>query len=133
MTDPIISSVAAAVAAAATTAIADGGRALITKLAALLRERSQREVAGQSALAAVEQTTLAAVEQNPQDAVATQRLAELLDQRMRDDPVFAHRLRELWEDTTSTASGQVANTVSGEVRGSVIQARDVHGGITFTN
>ena len=49
MTDPIISSVAAAVAAAATTAVADGSRALITKLATLLRERSQRDTAGQDA------------------------------------------------------------------------------------
>jgi hypothetical protein len=124
VTDPITTSIATALATATTTALTDGSRALTTKLAAFLRERFRRDPAGQDALEAATH--------GPRDHAAVQRLAELLDQRMRDDPVFAQRLRALWADAPTADSqhpDEITNTFSGPVQGSVIQARDVSGGI----
>lgn len=50
------------------------------------------------------------------------------------DPEFGERLREEWTavQAQSTASGDgVANTIGGSVSGNVVQARDIHGDITF--
>jgi hypothetical protein len=43
------------------------------------------------------------------------------------DPVFAEQLRREWE----RGSGGVVNTISGTVSGKVVQARDIHGDISF--
>ncbi|MFC0526643.1 hypothetical protein [Phytohabitans kaempferiae] len=126
VTDPITTSIATALATAATTALTDGSRTLIAKLTGFLVERFRRDPSDREALEAARD--------NPEDRAAIQRLAELLDRRMREDPVFAQRLRALWFDVTAAEGGSrddVSNTVSGQVHGSVVQARDVSGGITF--
>jgi hypothetical protein len=126
MIDPFTASIAAALAAGATAAATDGSKALITKTATLVRERFRRSPA--------DQATLEEARRQPDDQTMVERLAQLLDQRMREDPEFAERLMTLWkgiETGGSSGHNQVFNSVSGSVQGPVIQARDVHGGITL--
>jgi hypothetical protein len=87
---------AAAVTEYVTAALKDGGVALDTKLITFVRERLQRDPSGRDALEAAMSS--------PHDQATVQRLAELLDQRMRDDPVFAQRLRMLWSDAAPVDS-----------------------------
>ena len=128
MTDPITSSIATVLVAGATAAVTDGGRAVIATLVNAVRERFRRNPS--------DQDTLDAATRSPNDPAVLRRLAELLDVRMRDDPGFAERLRSLWDGVAAaeaTHHDEVTNTVSGPVRGSVVQARDIHGGITFND
>jgi hypothetical protein len=60
-------------------------------------------------------------------------LARALATEAESDPVATTALRD-WMANTERAldqSGDVTNTVSGTVHGPVVQARDIHGGITF--
>lgn len=124
MTDPIATSIATAVATGATAALTDATRTLITKLANLIRERFRKKPS--------DQDTLEAATRNPDDRDAVGRLAALLEQRMREDPHLAQHLQALWCDIAAAGGhDHVTNTVSGQVHGSVIQVRDVYGGITI--
>jgi len=62
-----------------------------------------------------------------------QALAEALAAEAESDPVATAALRDWIADTERALdqSGDVTNTISGNVHGPVIQARDIHGGITF--
>lgn len=44
------------------------------------------------------------------------------------DPVFAEQLNREWEQAKT---GGVVNIISGKVSGKVVQARDIHGDISF--
>ena len=124
MTDPIATSIATAVATGATAALTDATRALITKLANLIRERLRKKPS--------DQDTLEAATRNPEDSDAVRRLAALLEQHMREDPHLAQHLHALWRDIAAAGGhDQVTNTITGQVHGSVIQARDVYGGISI--
>lgn len=123
MADPLSTSVAVAVTTGATAALSDGVRVLVTRLAAALRERFGRGVSDQATL-----------EEAIRDGEAktVQRLAELIGERMREDPAFANQIRTLWRELVEEQErSEVTNTVHGEVHGSVVQARDVSGGIRF--
>jgi hypothetical protein len=48
-----------------------------------------------------------------------------------DDPQFHADLREHWNSLQHADTGGVANDISGTVHGKVVQARDIHGNITF--
>jgi hypothetical protein len=51
------------------------------------------------------------------------------------DPAFAEHLRAQWaalqSGATAAGAGSVTNSMSGTVHGSVVQAHDIHGNITF--
>lgn len=128
MTDPITASIAAALASGVTTALTDGSKALVTRAAALVRERFRRNPSDEAALDTAVRLS--------NDPAAIEALARLLDQRMRDDPRFADQLKALWEGVVPAVGphhDEVSNTISGTVYGSAIQARDVHGGITLND
>lgn len=74
----------------------------------------------------------AAVEAGPESAEVGQ-LAEALGAAQREDGEFAEQLREEWQKIISVqaGSGSVTQTISGNVTGKVVQARDIQGGITF--
>jgi hypothetical protein len=55
-------------------------------------------------------------------------LAEELETAEAYDEQFARQLRAEW---TAASHGGVVNQISGTVTGNVIQARDIHGDITF--
>ncbi|MCS7476089.1 hypothetical protein ACFFQW_08825 [Umezawaea endophytica] len=66
------------------------------------------------------------------DSPEVARLGEALEKAEEQDPEFGERLRGQWESTvTVTQTGHVTNQMSGTVNGNVLQAGDVHGGVSF--
>lgn len=71
--------------------------------------------------------------ERPGDADSIRALAQALVDDSGRDPQAAAQLRH-WiasAEETIAADERVTNTVSGDVRGNVLQARDIHGNITF--
>ncbi|MGF6888774.1 hypothetical protein ABH933_008328 [Nocardia sp. GP40] len=61
-------------------------------------------------------------------------LAEILERAERSDGSFKEKLRAEWASLTvdgRASDGSVANDLSGTTLGNVLQARDIHGDITF--
>ncbi|MFJ8269339.1 hypothetical protein ACIQ8G_03030 [Streptomyces sp. NPDC094154] len=76
---------------------------------------------------------LEGLEESPQDTGRAQALADALQRRAAHDPDFARSLAT-WLDKASpalTGTGDVRNTVSGGSQGNLLQARDLHGPVTF--
>jgi hypothetical protein len=70
--------------------------------------------------------------ERPGDPDAIRALAQALVDDTRRDPQAAAQLRHWVLAAEQTmAGGNVTNTVGGEVRGNVVQARDIHGNVTF--
>ncbi|MEO3777281.1 hypothetical protein ABGB16_10605 [Micromonospora sp. B11E3] len=125
MADPIMVTAATTLVAWATTELAQGGRQAVSSLIEFLRNRFRHEPAAREAVEG-------ALRQPSPDA--TRRLVEVLEGEALRDPAFGAELRARWtqaEATVTAGTGGVANSVSGDVHGSVVQARDVHGGISF--
>jgi hypothetical protein len=62
------------------------------------------------------------------------RLADLLEQESAVDLAFGQEFRNRWvrvQAAVTAGQGGVVNSVSGDISGAVVQARDVHGGIQF--
>ncbi|MDG4773904.1 hypothetical protein [Solwaraspora sp. WMMD792] len=123
MTEPIMVTVVSALVTWATTAVAQGGSNAVKSWAQLIRNRFQSRPAD---LVIVEGTLSTQV----QPAQTTQAV-ELLRQEAKRDPEFARQLIALWRavGTSGSSDDSVTNQVSGDVEGTVIQARDVFGGI----
>jgi hypothetical protein len=124
--EDILTAVALAMATKAVEGLTEGGKAAFAALARLVRERFQRRASAQAALAEAEA--------DPPDEARIQSLRDELAQAAADDPEFDRELRRLWRDVGSQSTANtdgVINTVSGSVAGNVVQARDVHGGISF--
>jgi hypothetical protein len=71
--------------------------------------------------------------ERPGDTDSIRALAQALVDDSRRDPQAAAQLRH-WlvaAEQTLAQNNQVTNTVRGEVPGNVLQARDIHGDITF--
>jgi hypothetical protein len=71
--------------------------------------------------------------ERPGDADSIRALAQALVADSRRDPQAAAQLRH-WlvaAEQTLSEDNRVINTITGEVRGNVLQARDIHGDITF--
>lgn len=83
---------------------------------------------GRSSSQAVKQ-----VEGNAATPETIETLAEALTAEADSDTVLTAALREWMLDTERALdqSGNVSNTISGNVHGSVVQARDIHGGINL--
>jgi hypothetical protein len=82
-----------------------------------------------SAAAALEAATGA-----PPESAPVQALAERLAEVSANDPEFGRRLQVEWakvEVSQQADQGGVNNQVAGPVTGKVLQARDIHGDITF--
>jgi hypothetical protein len=61
-------------------------------------------------------------------------LAEVLERAERSDVGFKEKLRAEWARVTldgRAGDGSVTNDLSGTVLGNVVQARDIHGDVTF--
>ncbi|WP_349876348.1 hypothetical protein ABIH81_19585 [Micromonospora sp. HUAS YX12] len=124
MDDPLVLA-ATTLVAWATTELAQGARSAVSGLTEFLRHRFRHEQAAQ-------QTVEVALRHPTTDTV--QRLAELLEQETLRDPLFDAEFRARFAKVQAIVAanqGDVTNTVSGDVSGSVVQARDVHGGISF--
>lgn len=108
-----------------TNELAQGGRLAVVALFDFLRDRFRRDPEAREVIEGV-------LHQPSEDAARA--LADLLDREARHDPAFDAEFRIRWERTdAAVAAGpdSVANSISGNVSGPVVQARDVHGGISF--
>lgn len=111
MPEPVLVSIAAALAA---------------KSVASLYDLVKRRFAGrQDATAALEAAEGAAAGSPEVTTLATH-----LATAEADDPSFAAELRNTWQ-RVSADRGAVVNQISGAVTGKVLQARDIEGDITF--
>lgn len=108
--------------AIATTLATKAAGTLFDLVKAKLSRRGSKEVA----------TLDAAIAAGPGSAEVGQ-LAEALDAARQEDGEFAERLHEEWQKIISVqaGSGSLTQTITGNVTGKVVQARDIQGGITF--
>jgi ADP-ribosylglycohydrolase len=72
-----------------------------------------------------------AVSERPDDTALLRALATALEAHGRADAAFGRQVQEWFDTASATVSGQVTNTISGTVQGHAVQARDIHGDITF--
>jgi hypothetical protein len=123
ITAPII---AAAVAKVFNGAAGEAGKQTWTALAGLVRSAFGGRDRSRPVLAVEE------LERHPGDPALVESLAGALADAADLDPDFAGDLRRWLADADRT-SGDVANIVAGsaQVYGNVVQARDIHGPITF--
>ncbi|HUY45476.1 MAG TPA: hypothetical protein VMV92_07090 [Streptosporangiaceae bacterium] len=120
MTDPVMLSVASAMASKAAEAAVDGGR---TALGALVRVIRKRLAGNQTAGSALD-TAIAA----PEDPAVIEEFAQLLERIAAADAGFAEQVRGLWpraQAELSASDGGVVNTSTGTVGGHLVQARDL--------
>ncbi|HEY4018896.1 MAG TPA: hypothetical protein VGM75_09435 [Pseudonocardiaceae bacterium] len=107
--------------AIATTLVTKAAGSLFDLVRAKLAKRGGKDVAALDA----------AVAAGPESAEVTE-LVEVLDAAQQEDPVFAEQLREEYRAISIQAgTGNITQTISGNVSGKVVQARDIQGGITF--
>jgi hypothetical protein len=76
---------------------------------------------------------LVAVQGAEPDSAPVRALATRLAEFEAADPDFARRLRAEWASVTVAHAdhGGVTNQITGNVTGKVVQARDIHGDISF--
>jgi hypothetical protein len=121
MTDPVMLSVASALAGKAAEAAVDGGKTAWGALVRMVHTRFGRDEEASAAL----ETAVA----RPDDAAHVAELARELERIAADDPEFGARMRVLWQWASTELSarqGGVVNSMTGTVAGHLIQARDLH-------
>ena len=114
MPEPILISIAAAVAAKGAAGIYD-----------LVKRKFAKDATSTKAL----KSAIAA----PDDPQSVTALAERLQHAEANDQEFAEALLSEWHKlpAPSTAGANIYNKIVGDVTGKVVQARDVHGNISF--
>jgi hypothetical protein len=119
--------VAVALVIKAAEGLSEGDRAAFTALVRLVRRKRH---ANPASLSALEST-----QPQPDDEARIHRLAGALERAVGQDRALAEELTRLWNGLSDqqavVVDGGVTNQVSGPVSGSVVQARDTHGGISF--
>jgi hypothetical protein len=122
----MISAIAVALVARVADGVAEGGKAAIEALTGSVRRKFENHDAARSALA-----DAAA---DPANDIKMGVLRQELAAAANEDRAFDANLRDIWRDVLShldASDGGMVNIISGTVHGNVVQARDVHGGITF--
>ncbi len=117
MPEPILVSIAAALAAKGATGLYD-----------LVKRKFAKDPA---AVAVLEAASTASAASDGTRPIAA--LAERLEEAEVEDGEFAEALRTEWEKLPESrvSQGEVHNTVTGNVTGKVVQLRDVHGNINL--
>lgn len=126
MTDPVMLSVASAVAGKTAEAAVAGGKTALATLIRLVRDHL-----GRSRTPALPPGGPLAV---PEDAGAIAELSLALERLAGADPEFAGQLRTLWprvQAELSVDGSKIINTTTGTVGGHLVQARDleIRGGL----
>jgi hypothetical protein len=126
MTDPVMLSVASALAGKAAESALAGAQSACAALVRTVRERFGRDKEAAAALDAACS--------RPDDGAAVAELAAALERVAATDASFAAQLRGLWPRVSqelSAREGGVVSSVTGTVGGHLIQARDlkVDGGL----
>ena len=128
MDEPILAAVALTLATKAAEGLAESGKSAFAALARLVRHRFEERPSGTMALLEAET--------HPDDGERIRSLQHELELAVVEDPEFLAQLRLLWRELSpqliATSDG-VVNNVTGSVAGNVVQARDVHGNISFGN
>lgn len=115
MPEPVLISIAAAAA----------GRA-VTGLYKLIKAKFADDPEATAVFEAAEGTA--------EDSQEVRKLAATLEKKQQADPMFGEQLRDEWERASvvqRAESAGVTNQISGNVSGKVLQARDIHGDISF--
>jgi hypothetical protein len=115
MPEPVLVSIAAALAAKAVTSIYD-----------MVKKRFADRAEARAALEAANNA--------PNDDQAVHALAEQLAVEEAADPEFGASLRAEWAKVNveqHADRGGVTNQITGNVSGKVVQARDIDGGVSF--
>lgn len=118
MSDPVTLAIATAVAGKVSESLTDAAKALLTRLRKAIRHRGAEEPDTPA--------TLASAQDDPDDETTVRQLAERLANS--DDPEIRRLTTEL-RPHFATGEGAVVNTVHGQVTGTVIQGRNISGGI----
>lgn len=103
--------------------------ALATKAATGVYDLVKKKFSGdKKAIAALE-----AAQAAPSDETTVKALAERLEVAGQEDAGFAKALRSEWQVDQHVDHGSVANAVTGNISddATVVQARDIHGGLSF--
>ncbi|GGP43882.1 hypothetical protein [Saccharothrix coeruleofusca] len=101
--------------------------ALATRAFARLHDLVRARLAGDPEASAA----LAAARGADAGSPAVAALGEVLENTERQDPAFGRELRREWERASATGTGGVVNQVTAPVHGTVVQAGDIQGGVTF--
>jgi len=121
----LLTTIAVTLATKTAEGLAATGRAAFEALARLVRRKFADRASTQAALEGGADST--------KDA-RIEILREALAQAVADDSAFEAELRDRWQALSphlNTGEGSVIKSVAGTVEGNVVQARDVHGGISF--
>jgi hypothetical protein len=125
MSDEFVTAIATAVSTQGGQLVVAGGKTVLTSLYRLIRDRFSHT--------APDAKALEAAVQHPDEGSYIDELSRVLARAMSEDPVFARQVLAQWRevaDQTSADGDSTVNTFNGEAR-NVVQARDVHGGISF--
>ena len=124
MPDPVMIAIAVALATNAVEGLSHAGRSAFAALTRVVRDKLGGSPQTRALLIA-----------DAGDDTGIRRFAAALERAATADGDFDRELRRRWaslrDEPAITVQGDVVNRVSGDVRGSVVQARDVHGGISF--
>ncbi len=121
MTDPIMLSVASTLAAKAADVAVESSKTAMAALIRIVRDR----FAGDKVAAG----TLEAAQAAPENPVAVQELARVLERTAAADVGFSVQVRALWTEAQAELSahdGGTVNSNTGTVGGHLIQTRDLH-------
>jgi len=121
MADPLMLSIASAVAGKAAETAAEAGKTALAALVRLVRKRLGRNETTAGVLGSAQAA--------PEDPAAIGSLALALQQVAAADGEFAAQIRALWPEVRAELSvreDQVVNSSTGTVAGHLIQARDLH-------
>ncbi|MEU3138689.1 hypothetical protein ABZ645_04895 [Nocardiopsis alba] len=124
MSDPVILSIATAVATGVATKLGEGANALLGKLAQTLTRRFVQDPEAQSAL-------VSARFEGPERPQAIEVVAERLERAEEEDPEIRELVGRLRAEATRESDDSVGNVIEGNVSGDarVIMGRDFNGDI----
>jgi hypothetical protein len=124
--DDAIMGIATAIASGAGGSIGASGAASVARLISALRARFRGDPGARG--------TLEIAVESPGSQVAGEELVAVLRARTASDPGFGEWLLSQWlEVAPQLDAGKQTNVISGTVKGNVIQARDIQGGIHFNH
>lgn len=126
--DDAVIGIATAIASGAGGSIGAGATAALARLIAALRAKFRGDPAAQDML------EIAA--ESPSSQAAEEDLVAVLRSRIASDPGFGEWLLSLWIEVAPQLESdgeKQTNIVSGTIKGNVIQARDIRGGVHFNH
>jgi hypothetical protein len=125
MSEDFVTAIATTLSAQGGQLVVAGGKTVLASLYRLIRDRLVRTEPDVKALEAAVH--------HPNEPGHINELSRVLARALREDPAFARQVIAQWQklsDRSGSDSDSTVNSFHGEAR-NVIQARDVHGGISF--